>query len=236
MSNKNTVIKVSGVLINVKRKSMKTLRLKVDSDTVSISAPLRAPNYAIEAFAKNNLDWIKKNLRLAQEKQHEKESRLNSGENIKLWGRDLVLVFSSGATQVSKSWIVDNKLFLPLDNHAPFEDKLSALELFYRQELIRVIEQRLPIWEEVLKVKLTHWGVRKMKTRWGSCNIDRRRISLNLDLARWPEQCLDYVIVHELVHLYETHHTRRFWSLVASFMPSWKTFHNMLREPHPPVR
>ena len=229
MSIKNTAIHVDGVKINVKRKSMKTLRLKVHADTVCISAPLHIPNYTISIFAKNNMAWIKKNLKLEKDKQEKKECLLNTGNNIKLWGKDITLVFDSAVLRKDRHIIKHEQLILPIDASATYNDKLLKLEDYYRFALARQIENRLPIWEDIVGVKLTHWGIRKMKTRWGSCNIDRRRISLNLDLARWPMQCLDYVIVHELVHLYETHHTRRFWKLVASFMPTWKTYHAMLQ-------
>jgi len=234
MSIKNTTIHVTGVEINVKRKRMKTLRLKIHADTVCISAPLHVPNYTISIFAKNNMEWIKRNLKLAKEKQEEKESLLNTGNNIKLWGQDITLVFNSAVVYSDFHIIKHDQLILPADASATYNDKLAVLEDFYRLTLAQQIENRLPIWEEIVGVKLTHWGIRKMKTRWGSCNIDRRRISLNLDLVRWPMPCLDYVIVHELVHLYETHHTRRFWELVASFMPTWQTYHTMLKNPDIP--
>lgn len=229
MSIKNTTINVAGVEINVKRKSMKTLRLKVYEDAVYISAPLYVPNYTISIFAKNNMEWIKRNLKLAKDKQEKKESLLSTGNSIKLWGQDLTLIFNPAVLRKDSHMIKHDQLIVPMDNAATYKDKLVALEAFYRFILVQRIENRLPIWEDIVGVKITHWGIRKMKTRWGSCNIDRRRISLNLDLVRWPMDCLDYVIVHELVHLYETHHTRRFWELVASFMPTWKTYHTMLQ-------
>lgn len=229
MSIKNTTINVAGVEINVKRKSMKTLRLKVNADIVSISAPLHASNYTLSCFAKNNMEWIKRNLQLAKDKQEKKESLLNPGHNIKLWGKNIALVFNPRVSRKDLYIIKHDQLTLPVDASATYDDKLVALEDFYRFVLARQIEKRLPIWESIVGVKLTHWGIRKMKTRWGSCNIDRQRISLNLDLARWPMHCLDYVIVHELVHLHESHHTRRFWELVASFMPTWQTYHTMLQ-------
>lgn len=229
MSIKNTTISVAGVEINVKRKNMKTLRLKVHDDVVSISAPLYVPNYTIAIFAKNNMAWIKRHLRLAKEKQEKKESLLNTGNSIKLWGQDLTLVCDAAVLRKDSYIVQHGQLIIPMDSAAAYKDKLMALEALYRFILVQRIEKRLPIWEDIVGVKLTHWGIRKMKTRWGSCNIDRRRISLNLDLVRWPMDCLDYVIVHELVHLYETHHTRRFWELVASFMPTWKIYHTMLQ-------
>lgn len=229
MSIKNTTINVAGVEINVKRKNMKTLRLKVHEGAVYISAPLRVPNYTISIFAKNNMEWIKRNLKLAKDKQEKKESLLNTGKSIKLWGQDLTLVFNSAVLCKNSHMVKHDQLIIPMDTAAAYKDKLLALEAFYRFILVQRIEKRLPIWEGIVGVKITHWGIRKMKTRWGSCNVDRRRISLNLDLVRWPMDCLDYVIVHELVHIYETHHTRRFWELVASFMPTWKTYHKMLQ-------
>lgn len=93
---------------------------------------------------------------------------------------------------------------------------------WYRAQLKALIPPLLDKWQPVLGVQVAEWGVKKMKTKWGSCNSNDRRIWLNLELAKKPVQCLEYIIVHEIVHLMERHHNDRFRTLMDQFMPKWR--------------
>jgi hypothetical protein len=92
---------------------------------------------------------------------------------------------------------------------------------WYRQQLKALIPPFIGQWEAAMGVKVADWGVKQMKTKWGACNIEARRIWLNLELAKKPVQCLEYIVVHEMVHLLERHHNDRFTKLMDSFMPQW---------------
>lgn len=87
-----------------------------------------------------------------------------------------------------------------------------------------MVPSLLEKWQPVVGVEVASWGVKKMKTKWGSCNIDARRIWLNLELAKKPMQCLEYIIVHELVHLVERHHNERFTALMYAHFPQWRQY------------
>ena len=97
----------------------------------------------------------------------------------------------------------------------------AVLLRWYREQLKALIPPLLEKWQPVLGVQAADWGIKKMKTKWGTCNIDARRIWLNLELAKKPVQCLEYIVVHELVHLLERHHGERFTSLMDRYLPDW---------------
>ena len=97
-----------------------------------------------------------------------------------------------------------------------------ALEGYYRELLHGRVPQLLAVWQPAMRVSAREWRTKRMKTRWGTCNIAARRIWLNLELAKKPERCLEYVVVHELTHLLERNHTKRFYVLMDRFLPDWR--------------
>ena len=109
------------------------------------------------------------------------------------------------------------------------EHREQILLRWYREQLKALIPQFLEKWQTVLEVQTAAWGIKKMKTRWGSCNVDARRVWFNLELAKKPVQSLEYVVVHELAHLLERHHTDRFRALLDAFLPSWRTAREELK-------
>ncbi|MCP4276685.1 MAG: M48 family metallopeptidase, partial [Gammaproteobacteria bacterium] len=108
--------------------------------------------------------------------------------------------------------------------------KARLLHSWYRDELKKLIPELLEKWQSVIGKTATSWGVRKMKTKWGSCNIDARRIWLNLELAKKPPECLEYILVHELVHLHERNHNDRFMELIDTYLPNWRGSRKILNK------
>ncbi len=109
------------------------------------------------------------------------------------------------------------------------DERQVLLEDWYRRQLKKVIPDFISRWEPVLGVHVKEWRVRKMKTRWGSCNIQAQRIWLNLELAKKPLKCLEYIIVHEMNHLLERYHNTRFYRLMDSWMPDWRDYKELLK-------
>lgn len=101
------------------------------------------------------------------------------------------------------------------------EQREATLLHWYREQLKDLIPPLLEKWQAILGVQAIHWGIKKMKTKWGSCNVKAGRIWLNLELAKKPVVCLEYIVVHELVHLLERNHTERFNALMDGFLPDW---------------
>ncbi len=108
------------------------------------------------------------------------------------------------------------------------DKRISILEDWYRQQLKQQIPPLISLWEPLIGVSIGEWGVKKMKTRWGSCNIKAGRIWLNLELAKKPQKCLEYIVVHEMTHLLERYHNGRFKKLMDTFMPDWRIYKDIL--------
>lgn len=99
---------------------------------------------------------------------------------------------------------------------------------WYRQQLKVILPDLIAKWEPVIGVQISSFGVKKMRTKWGSCNISARRIWLNVELAKKPQHCLEYIVVHEMVHLLEKHHNARFIGFMDQFLPQWRTYRDEL--------
>jgi predicted metal-dependent hydrolase len=108
--------------------------------------------------------------------------------------------------------------------------RINILEEWYRLQLKEQIPHLISRWESVMGVSVKEWGVKKMKTRWGSCNIKSQRIWLNLELAKRPQQCLEYIVVHEMIHLLERYHNTRFYRLMDAYMPEWRDYFYILNK------
>ncbi len=115
---------------------------------------------------------------------------------------------------------------------ASVESKEKLLNEWYRQEIKKVVPELLDKWQPIIGKKASDWGIKKMKTKWGSCNIEQRRIWLNLELVKKPLACIEYILVHELVHLHERNHNEHFKCMMDKFMPKWRSYRDLLkREP-----
>jgi len=108
------------------------------------------------------------------------------------------------------------------------EARARVMQSWYRQQLKTLIPPLLQRWEKRLNIQASDWAIKKMKTKWGTCNADARRIWLNLELAKKPVQCLEYILVHELVHLLERHHNERFISIMNRHLPQWRSHRQLL--------
>jgi len=106
----------------------------------------------------------------------------------------------------------------------------QVLNEWYRRHLKSLVPGLIARWQPVIGVRVADWGVKKMKTRWGSCNVRDQRVWLNLELAKKPPHCLEYVLVHEMVHLLERHHNKRFKALMDQFMPQWRLYRDELNQ------
>lgn len=222
-------MQVEDISIDIVRKNIKNLYLKVRANDgkVCISAPINLEEKDIRQFALTKLNWIR-------QKQSKFEQQLSiptpeylSGENHYYQGDRFTLNIISHA-KPSKVIINDCYLNLYIRHGSIKEQREKVLINWYRQQLKTKLPSLIAKWEKIVGVKVNDWGVKKMKTRWGTCNTKAKRIWLNLELIKYPPMCLEYVIVHELVHLLERNHGDRFQSYMSQFMPQWKTYEQEL--------
>jgi predicted metal-dependent hydrolase len=155
-------------------------------------------------------------------------SEMVSGESHYLWGREhrLDIVKTSGKHKAS---IKGNNInWLQVSDNTTADNRLKLLNGLYRQQVQKTISMLLPYWQERLNVESSSVGIKKMKTKWGSCNIEAKNLWINLELAKKPVECIEFILVHELVHFIERHHNERFKGIMDKHRPNWRERRSLL--------
>ena len=230
MNIERCYITVSGLRVDIVRKDIKNLHLGVypPNGRVRVAAPLRVNDKAVRLAVITRLGWIKRQRAGFQSQDRESEREMVSGESHYFMGRRMRLrvIPDSGATRV----VVRNRAFIEMHVRPELTatQREKALHRWYRQQLKQLIPPLLDKWQTKLGVQVDEWGIKKMKTRWGTCNVDARRIWLNLELAKKPPQCLEYLVVHEMVHFLAHHHDDRFIAMMNEHLPQWRAYRKKL--------
>jgi len=225
-------ITINDLVIDVVRKDIKNIHLAVYPPTgrVRIAAPLTMNEDAIRLFAISKLAWIKRNQRKFENQERIPQREYKQRESHYFQGKRYLLNIVE--TDQSPKVVLKNKKFIELHikPNTPTAKRHEILTEWYRSELKKYIPPLIEKWEKILNVKVNEWHVKQMKTKWGSCNIEKKRIWLNLELAKKPEHCLEYIIVHEMVHLLERHHNDRFLYLMNTYLPNWRQLKDELNK------
>jgi len=227
-----TFITVSGIEVPIIRKNIKNIHLSVNPPLgdVRISAPLSMSDDTLRVYIVSKLQWIKKQQRKYQEQQRLTERKYIDRESYYLWGRRLLLQVEESASNPLIVLKNKNTLLLSIKSFtAPAKTSILITE-WYRQVIKQAIPGILSKWEKLTGIIVSSWRVQAMKTKWGSCNADKGRILINLELVKKPEYCLEYVVVHEMTHLLERRHNIHFQKLLDSFLPNWKYIRKELNE------
>jgi predicted metal-dependent hydrolase len=217
-------LKLGSVSIDLVRKDIKNLHLGVYPPTgrVRLAVPLNVDYETARLFAISKMAWIRRHQRnfLKQERTAPREYK--ERESHYFQGRRYLLRIkeTAGAGYVD----LKGKTYLDLyvKSDATPDYRQNVINDWYRAELRKIIPELIAHWEKKMSVVVNDWGIKQMKTKWGSCNIEAKRIWLNLELAKKPVHCLEYIIVHEMVHLLERHHNANFKSLMDHYLPKWK--------------
>lgn len=215
---------INGQQVEVVRKEIRNLHLGVypPNGRVRVAAPRRVSDEAVRLAVVSKLGWIKRQQAKFAAQPRQSRREFVSGESHYFLGTRyrLNVVEYDGPPQV----ISDRKTILSLRVRpgATVAQRELILNRWYRRELRALIAPLLEKLQPIMGVQVTAWGVKQMKTRWGSCNTRAGGIWLNLELAKKPEACIEFVVVHELAHLLERHHNDRFSSLMDRFIPQWR--------------
>ena len=222
-------IKLGDIAVDVVLKDIKNVHLSVYPPTgrVRISAPKRMSLDTIRIFAISKLDWIKKQQTKLREQERETPREYVDRESHYVWGKRYLLTVSE-VDEPPSIELKHSRMHLRVRPRTD-EDKREALvEDWYRKQLKEAVPPLLAHWQPLLDVKMERFFVQRMKTRWGSCNPKAKTIRLNTELAKKPAECLEYIVVHELVHLLEPTHNTRFVALMDRFMPKWQFYREVL--------
>ena len=223
---------IGSLEIEVVRKDIKNLHLGVypPEGRVRIAAPLRVNDEAVRLFAISKLSWIKRQQAKFEKQRRQSERDYVSGESHYFKGRRYLLnvVYQQSAPKV----VVRNKTHIDLyvREGSDRERREQVLLRWYRRQLKKELPELIAKWQDIIGVEVQNWGIRLMKTKWGTCNVEAGRIWLNLELVKKPPRCLEYIVVHELVHLLERHHNERFVAYMDEYLPQWRACRDELNE------
>ncbi len=224
------VITVNGIDVEIVRKDIKNLHLAVypPDGHVRVAVPMHISDDNVRLAVVSKLSWIKRQKQEFEDQPRQTERQFISGEchfyQGKRYRLELVEHNKKPAIKLFKS----GKLKMVVRPNSAIDVKEKILNEWYRQQLKQLVSELLEKWQPVVGKTADHWGIKKMKTKWGSCNIEQRRIWLNLELAKKPPECLEYILVHELVHLYERNHNDRFKMMLEKALPNWRARQRLL--------
>ncbi|WP_227485487.1 M48 family metallopeptidase [Acidithiobacillus sp. HP-2] len=230
-----TMVQVADLNLQLTRKAVKNLRIMVcpPDGEVRVSAPWAMTDGDIRAAILARLSWIRQHQQQFQHHTPSPVLEYQSGETHSYLGQNYILRVHEMAGRGRIEMCDDAFMEMYCPPEAAQADRQALLHKYYRQALKDRIPNIVAHYEPILGVQVAEWGVKRMRTRWGTCNIRARRIWLGLELARYAEICLEYVVLHEMTHLLERLHNDRFRSILDAAMPDWRRVKNQLRSGSP---
>lgn len=219
------IIKIQNLEIELEKKKIKNMYLRIlpPDGRIHISAPYRMSDEKIYAFVTDKLDWIYRNQKRIQSRNislNNQGIQYIDGDSIHFNG----CVYNLSLTESKSTGITvsGSGLIMHVRKNSTAEQRKKILQAWYKEFLDESIKSLIFKWEAVIGVKSCGFTIRNMKTRWGSCNTKSRRLSFSLQLAQKSTRCIEYVVVHELVHLLEGSHNHVFKAYMDKFLPDWR--------------
>ena len=224
-------IELSGITIDIQKKNIKNMHLAVlpPDGKVRVSAPMHLSDESIAMFVRTKLGWIKKQQEKFANQPRQSEREYISGETLYVFGKQYflrVMYSYKGSSLVLKG----NEAILTVRKESTARQREAFVNEWYRDLLKERINVYLPKWEQITGLYCNSWQTKYMTTRWGTCNTNTRKIWLNLQLAKKPIECLEYVILHELAHLKVKNHGKDFIAILDTYMPYWRDTRKLLNE------
>ena len=223
MSTVNAYLTVAGINVDVVYKNIKNMHISVypPIGRVRVAAPDRLDEDAIRLAVVQRLPWIKKQREQLRAADRQSEREMIAGESHYFWGQRLRLELreTEGRPHVD---IAATKLRLTVPVGSDTAARRKVLDTWYRRQLKAAIPALVEKWQPAIGRDVTGWTVRRMKTKWGSCNPDSGRLWFNVELAKKHPACLEYIVVHEMTHLLARTHNDRFVELMDGHLPNWR--------------
>ena len=224
-------ILVSNIPVEVVKKKIKNMHLSVlpPDGKVRVSAPETLSDESIVMFVRTKVGWIRKQQEKFEQQPRQSERQYVSGETLYVWGRQYFL-------QVEYSYkgnsmvLSGDRAILTVRKESTPKQRETFVNEWYRTLLKEEVEKYLPKWERITNLKCSSWQSKYMITKWGTCNTSTHKIWLNLQLAKKPIECLEYVILHELAHIRVKNHGPEFVAILDQHMPYWREYKKQLNE------
>jgi len=225
-------ITVNDLAVDVVRKDIKNLHLAVypPDGRVRVAAPLLVDDEAVRLAVISRLAWIRRQQGKFAQQERQSAREYVSGESHYYLGRRYLLnvVYRAGVPGVAMRNNTTLDLFVRPGSDTAQRERV--LFTWYRRQLKQLIPPLVAKWEAIIGVEVAEWRVKQMKTRWGACNPEARRIWLNLELIKKPASCVEYIVVHEVVHLLERRHNEQFTAYMDKFLPHWRLLRDELNQ------
>ena len=217
-------IDLGDISAEVVLKDIKNIHLSVypPNGKIKIAAPFRMDLETIRIFAISKLGWIKRQQTKLRNQEREAAREFISRESHYYLGKRYLLKIIESEAKPSV-FIRHDKLIIQVKQDTNKAKRQILLQEWYREELKAIIPIYIDKWEKIMGVEVSEFGIKKMKTKWGTCNIEAKRIWINLELAKKPVGCLEYIVAHEMVHLLERSHNARFIAYMDKFLPNWRS-------------
>ncbi len=231
MSTASAYLTVSGIDVDVVYKDIKNLHIGVypPMGRVRVAAPDRLDDDQVRLAVVSRLPWIKRQRDQLQAAQRQTIREMVTGESHYVWGSRLRLkvIKRPGRAHIE---VDGDRLLLYTSAETTTEHRREVLDRWYRDQLRRALPDLIEKWERKMGVMVPKWSVRRMKTKWGSCNRETGHIWFNVELAKKHPECLEYLAVHEMTHLLERSHGPRFTKLMDKHLPDWRARRDRLNE------
>lgn len=229
MNTANGYLTVSGINVDVVYKDIKNMHISVYPPVgrVRVAAPHRLDEDAIRLAVVQRLPWIKKQREQLQAAERQSEREMVTGESHYVWGQRLRLTLLETAGRPSID-VAGAKLLVSASASMDDIHRRKLLESWYRRLIKAAIPPLIEKWEPIIGRKVNGWTVRRMKTKWGTCNPDTSNLWFNIELAKKQPACLEYIVVHEMTHLLERTHNDRFIALMDQNLPNWRAIRDDL--------
>lgn len=221
-------VEAGGIRARVQRKKVKCIRLyvKPPDGRVHISMPSGCAIETVRKFVESKREWILE--KQAQCRSVNALSAQQTETTVLLWGERLELTVEENAVRNIAEPVGGGVVVRTKPGSGP-EVRTALLDEMYRRLLLDELPAIAEKWQRIMGIEAEEWRTRRMKTRWGTCNVQQKRIWLNLRLAALPRECLEYVAVHELCHLHEPSHNQRFRMLMTGYLPEWSSIRSRMK-------
>ena len=222
---------INGISIEIIKKNIKNMHLYVQppDGKVQVSAPNHLSDESIFMFIRTKIGWIKKQQEKFKNQPRQTERQYVSGESFYVLGKQYYLQVEYGYKGNSLV-LSGNKAILTVRKESTPKQREAFVREWYREILKAEIKKYLPKWERKTRLYCDSWQTKYMTTRWGTCNTNTRKLWFNLQLAKKPIECIEYVILHELAHLQVKNHGSDFIAILDRYMPNWREIKKMLNE------
>lgn len=224
-------IELDGLEICIKKKKMKHMYLRVlpPDGRVLVTAPNSFSDAMIKEFVFSKRCWIMEQRKRFESQKGSEKHQYVTGERLDLWGKEYELLVQE-STRPYQVLLSGERIVMQIGKDSTIEQREQLLNEWYRIQLKQAMPAVLQKCEEMTGLFVNEWRIKNMRTRWGTCNVAKKRIWLNLQLVKKSPECLEYVVVHELVHLLERGHNARFYGYMSQFYPNWKEVRERLKD------